>query len=336
MDDREMKGTEMDGRAQCSSRGARVVQWAQHPGPVGGVTRSVVDLTATLRAAGYEVRYVDTGSPARALRALPRLWHRRCLHLFHITRVWRAIVMSPLLWLLPGRIVLVLHSGTVRRQVEAQQPWRARLLGLSLRAYDEIWVVNADIGAALPDRLGERVRIVSPFVPSSDPDAGRPAREPHLLTVATNSGLSHYNAELAVDAVRIVRRSWSGARLWILAYDRQGPEVARLRELVSDLDWVELSVNLTAAEVTAALARSEVFLRPTDWDGDSVIVREALAVGTRVVASDVSARPAGVELSGLSDQELAAAVLRPGRHSDGSGLASLTVADAALAALATI
>ncbi|MBE3076257.1 MAG: hypothetical protein IMZ75_15175 [Actinobacteria bacterium] len=321
------------GPARRRPRGIRVVQWAQHPGPVGGVTRSVEDLTAVLRGAGYDVRYVDTGSPVRAMRALPGLWRRRCLHLFHITRIWRAIVLSPLFWLLPGRTVLVLHSGAVRRQIEAQRPWRSWLLRLTLRAYDQIWAVSADIGAALPAHLAERVHIVSPFVPSPSPPGGRPARELHLLTVATNSGLPHYNAQLAVDVVGLLRRDWPEARLWILAYDQDGPDLVRLRKAVSDLDWVELSLNLNAAEVAAALARSEVFLRPTDWDGDSVIVREALAVGTRVVASDVSARPAGVELSALSDHELAASVFRAGRVSDGTGLASLTVAEAARAAL---
>jgi len=309
------------------------VQWARHPGPVGGVTRCVEDLTAVLRGAGHEVRYVDTGSPVRAMRALSFVWHRRCLHLFHITRVWRAIVLSPLFWILPGRTVLVLHSGAVRQQVEVQKPWRARVLRLSLWAYDRIWVVSADIGDALPDHLNERVRIVSPFVPSPVPAASLPARERHLLAVATNSGLPHYNAQLAVDVVRLLRRDWPDARLWILAYDHDGPDLARLRETVADLDWVELSLNLGAAEVTAALARSEVFLRPTAWDGDSVIVREALAVGTRVIASDVSSRPAGVELSGLGDQELAATVVRSGRVSDGAGLATRTVADEACASL---
>jgi len=325
------------GAASLRPRGVRVVQWARHPGPVGGVTRSVEDLTAVLRAAGHEVRYVDTGSAARAAGALPAVWRRQSLHLFHITRVWRAIVLSPLFWVLPGRTVLVLHSGAVRRQVEAQTRWRAWLLRVGLRAYDQFWVVNADIGEALPDHLAERVRIVSPFVPSPGAEADRPAREPHLLTVATNSGLPHYNAGLAVDVVRAVRREWPDARLWILAYDHDGPDLARLREAVSGLEWVRLSFNLGGPDVTAALARSDVFLRPTSWDGDSVIVREALGVGTRVLASDVSARPAGVELSGLSVPELAAAVVRSGgsaRLSDGSGLASLTIADAAYAALA--
>ena len=324
-----------DGGSRSWRPGAvRVVQWAQHPGPVGGVTRSVEDLTAVLRAAGHEVRYVDTGSASRAIKALPGLWHRRCLHLFHITRVWRAIVLSPLFGLLPGRTVLILHSGAVRRQIEAQPPWRARLLRLSLRAYDQIWAVSADIGSALPKHLTARIQTVSPFVPGPAHKGNGQARESHLLTVATNSGLPHYNAELAVEVVRQLREDWPDARLWILAYDQDGPALATLREFVSDLPWVDLSLNLTGADVAAALARSEVFLRPTDWDGDSVIVREALAVGTRVVASDVSARPAGVELSALSEPEFAAAVLRGGRVSDGSGLALLTVVDAAGAALA--
>lgn len=334
---KSVSGSDSESPASRRPQGMRVVQWAQHPGPVGGVTRCVEDLTSAVRAAGHEVRYVDTGSPARAVRALmgalPGLWRRRCLHLFHITRVWRAIVLAPLFAVLPGRTVLVLHSGAVQRQVEAQRPWRARLLRLSLRAYDQIWAVNADIGAALPAHLAGRVHVVSPFVPRPAPGASGPAREPHLISVATNSGLRHYNAALAVDVVHLVRRDWPDARLWILAYDQDGPDLARLRGSVADLDWVDLSFNLTRAQVSAALARSDVFLRPTDWDGDSVILREALAVGTRVVASDVSSRPEGVELSGLGALEMAQAVVRPGRVSDGKGLASLTVADAARAAL---
>jgi len=296
----------------------------------------VEDLTAVLRGGGREVRYVDTGSPVRAVLALRGVWRRRSLHLFHITRVWRAIVLAPIFSVLPGRTVLVLHSGAVRRQIEAQHPWQARLLGLSLRAYDQIWGVSADIGSALPGHLAPRVHVVSPFVPRHLPASARPVREPHLISVATNSGLAHYRAELAVDVVRLLRADWPDARLWILAYDQDGPDLARLRELVSGLDWVELSLNLSGPEVTAALARSGVFLRPTEWDGDSVIVREALAVGTRVVASDVSARPAGVELSGLACPEIAEAVLRPGRFSDGAGLATRTVADAVDTALASI
>ena len=42
--------------------------------------------------------------------------------------------------------------------------------------------------------------------------------------------------------------------------------------------------------------RSSLFLRPTRYDGDSLSVREALAMGVRVVASATDFRPPGVTL----------------------------------------
>jgi glycosyltransferase involved in cell wall biosynthesis len=41
---------------------------------------------------------------------------------------------------------------------------------------------------------------------------------------------------------------------------------------------------------------SDIFIRATNTDGDSISVREALSMGTSVVASDASPRPKGVVL----------------------------------------
>ena len=265
---------------------------------------------------------------------LPRVWGRG-LHLFHITRLWRAIVLAPLFALLPGRAVVVLHSGSTRRQVESLRPGLARLLRTALHAYDEIWAVNDEIGAMLPPGLRSRVRVVSPFV--ATPRTDRPeARDPHLLTVATNSGEEHYGAALAVEAVELARGTRPDLRLWVLAYGDDGPRLRALRDRVDDLGWVRWSFNLSAEEVSDALAASAVFLRPTSWDGDALIVREALAAGARVVASDTAARPPGVELSELGAAEFAEALLAGGRPSDGVGLAGETVVDAARRALAML
>src|SRR5437870_2642764 len=46
----------------------------------------------------------------------------------------------------------------------------------------------------------------------------------------------------------------------------------------------------------ALMARSDVFVRPTLMDGDSISVREALALGVPVVASNVGTRPEGTQL----------------------------------------
>lgn len=313
------------------SRTPRVVQWAQEHGEVGGVLASHAQLTRQLRAEGTEVVYVDTGSARRAARVVPGLWSRPALHLLHITRLWRAMVLAPVFALLRGRTVLVLHSGSVGTQLSAMGRARSRLLRLALAAYDEVWAVNEEIGGLLAP--GSRVlRVVTPF----SPEAGgthRPTRAGHRISVATNAGLPHYNAELAVEVVSRVRDHWPDATLRILAYGHDGDALARLRGVVADREWVELSFDAGPREVSEVLRDSEVFLRPTSWDGDSVVVREALSQGARVVASDVAPRPAGVELAALDAEALAEAVLHGGRPSTGEGLATTGLHEAAREAL---
>ena len=321
-------------RPSSSARpAARVFQWAQEHGEVGGVLAAHQALTAVLREEGCDVRYVDTGSASRAAAALPRLWHR-ALHVFHITRLWRSVVMAPVFAVLPGHTVLVLHSGSTHRQLAAQAAPVAAVTRLALRAYDEIWAVSGQIRDALPPALQRRVTVVRFPVPGQtvEPLPGD-ERDPHAISVATNAGQWYYHADLAVEAVRLVRGEWPDATLRILAYGDDGADMARLRELVSGLDWVELSFDASPEEVGSVLARSGVFLRPTSWDGDSLIVREALAAGARVLASDVCPRAAGAELAALDAESTAEAVLRGGRPSDGAGLAEHTMEAAAQASL---
>lgn len=321
-----------------------VVQWAQESGEVGGVLTSHRQLTTLLRRGGHEVRYVDTGSASRAVRAFPRLLLRRALHLFHITRLWRAIVLAPVFVSLPGRSVLVLHSGSTARQVAAMNSALRWTLWLALGAYDEIWVVNEEIRAVLPRRFWDRTTVVTPFDGSVDaspePSDGEPvrceARDPHALAVATNSGQLHYNADLAVEVGRRVAAEWPDVTLAILAYGNDGPALSPLRRLAAEEPWVSFSFDLPPADLAALLHRVGTFLRPTTWDGDSVIVREALASGARVVASDASPRPRGVEVAPLDPAALARAVLRGGAVSDGSGITGTTMTTAATAALARL
>ncbi|MDR6862273.1 glycosyltransferase [Phycicoccus sp. 3266] len=324
----------------------RVVQWAQEHGEVGGVMNAHSELTRLLRGEGHEVRYVDTGSARRALAAAPGLW-RRSLHVFHITRLWRAVVMAPLFAVLPGHSILVLHSGSTHLQLQRQSALLRAVTRLSLRAYDEVWAVSGQIREALPPGLRDRVSVVrfpvvvGPAAASAE-DAGAtgpaPAasRDPHAVSVATNAGQWYYHADLAVEAVQQVRQEWPDATLRILAYGDDGADMARLRELVGGLPWVTLSFDAGPQEVASVLERSGVFLRPTAWDGDSLIVREAQGAGARVVASDTCPRAAGVELSALTAPALAEAILRGGEVSDGAGLAETTMEQAALRAVAAL
>jgi glycosyltransferase involved in cell wall biosynthesis len=65
------------------------------------------------------------------------------------------------------------------------------------------------------------------------------------------------------------------------------------------------------AQTLKTVAVSDVFLRTTLYDGDSISVREALHAGTPVIATDNRMRPPGVHLVPISDPPaLAAAVAR--------------------------
>ncbi|MHA3837379.1 glycosyltransferase [Terrabacter sp. AAH1] len=310
-----------------------VHQWAQEHGEVGGVRTSHHQLTTVLRAQGIPVDYVDTGSVKRAVAKLPGLRHR-ALHLLHLTRLWRAMLLAPAFAVLRGRTVLVLHSGSTGGQLARLSGWRRRVLLLALHAYDEIWAVNDEIGTILPPSLQGRVTVVTPFDPSAAPVPSPFAREPHAVALATNAGLAHYNALLGVDVVRKVRERWPDATLTVLAYGSDTPEVEDLRRIAESAHWVHVDFDASPDEVSSVLSRVGTFLRPTSWDGDSVIVREAQAAGATVVASDCAPRPAGVVVAPLDVSALATAVLDGGAASDGRGLASTTLAEAAQAALA--
>ncbi len=76
--------------------------------------------------------------------------------------------------------------------------------------------------------------------------------------------------------------------------------------------------------VLAIMPKVTVFVRPTYFDGDASSVREALALGVRVVASDTDFRPAGVTLFRRGDAAdltgTIAHVLRNGCRTRGDSL----------------
>jgi glycosyltransferase involved in cell wall biosynthesis len=68
------------------------------------------------------------------------------------------------------------------------------------------------------------------------------------------------------------------------------------RALIDDLgvgDSVKLCGDVSHQDFLQLLERSAAFLRPTLYDGDSLSVREAIALGLPVVATATDFRPAG-------------------------------------------
>jgi glycosyltransferase involved in cell wall biosynthesis len=83
-----------------------------------------------------------------------------------------------------------------------------------------------------------------------------------------------------------------------------GPGSDAVRE-----DGVHPFGELHRPQALALIAACDVFVRPTLADGDSVSVREALALGRKVVATSVGHRPAEVRLVPPGDPQALAQAL---------------------------
>ena len=78
-----------------------------------------------------------------------------------------------------------------------------------------------------------------------------------------------------------------------------GQQEAELRQQIEAKPYagdILLYGDLPHAATLQAIARSDLMLRTTFYDGDAISVREALYLGTPVIATDNGMRPPGVRL----------------------------------------
>jgi len=165
----------------------------------------------------------------------------------------------------------------------------------------------------------ERISVLPPFSPAvlavrAPPPALAAFRAAHapLVAAALAPGPT-YGGDLLLPAFEALRARRPRAGLVAFGGGTDGdawraPGVLGLGEIPH-------------AAAVAVLAAADVFVRPTRADGDAVSVREALALGCAVVASEVGHRPPGCLLFPAGDGRALSARLaqaarapRPGRR----------------------
>jgi glycosyltransferase involved in cell wall biosynthesis len=291
----------------------QVFLWARMPPPRGGVTRANELMRDTL-SQRFDVVVVD-GSIGEVLRALAKLALslRPHLHVIKMSRPDRVIALAPIVLLFGRRCLVVIHgAGGVEDLVRRRRTLWAKLLVRLLRRAGEVWVDNESVAASL-GTVSVAATVVSPWAHTVIAAPPRHSRDEYRLVVAEYNNASLYNVELVVDLAERLIHKGIPARVLLLSY---GPW-ARARDVPG---FVEQVVNGDDAAVRRALAWANLLVRPTSTDGDSGFVREAIATGVRVVASDCVPRPAGVELFSIAGGDLFDVVVGMGRISDGTGL----------------
>ncbi|MCI0490563.1 MAG: glycosyltransferase family 4 protein [Blastocatellia bacterium] len=303
----------------------KILQMGPYPPPHGGVQTnivairrfllerripcSVINLTRHRRADAEEVYY-----PKNALEVL-RLLVRLPVDIIHLhiggDISLRLLALGLICCLLPRRkTVLTFHSGGYPLSEAGKRARPATLRGFIFRRFDRIIGVNLELEElfkkfGVPSR---RVRLIHPHALTSEPPcAPLPPRlekffESHSPVLTTVGLLEpEYDLPLQIEALALVRERFPNAGLLIAG---SGSLEEELRELIDSKphgEHILLCGDLEHTATLRAIAESDLFLRTTLYDGDSISVREALHLGVTVIATDNRMRPDGVCLIPPSD-----------------------------------
>ena len=305
----------------------RVLQLGPYPPPHGGVQTNlvairkfllkrgipcaVINLTRHRKAEADQVYYPKNAlTLARLLLRLPY----DIVHL-HIGGHFSARLLGLcfLCSLMPrSRAVLTFHSGGYPSSAAGRTARYWTLRGFVFRRLDRIIGVNAEI-IQMFRRFGvpsDRLRLIYPHVLSAPPpleDAPLPetlqsfleAHQPLMISVGLLE--PEYDLPLQIEVLGLIRQRFPQAGLVMIG---AGSLEDELRERIKAQPYAEhilLCGDVAHGATLRMIAESDLVLRTTLYDGDSISVREALHLGTPVIATDNAMRPSGVDLIPPSD-----------------------------------
>jgi glycosyltransferase involved in cell wall biosynthesis len=269
-----------------------------------GIPCAVINLTRYRREERDEVYYPK--NVLQVLKLLARLQYD-IIHL-HIGGDLspRLLMLGLTCCLLPRRkTVLTFHSGGYPLSEAGQSAHPFTFRGFVLRRFDRVIGVNREL-AQLFHRFGVaagRTRLIYPHAISfqlsetSLPDHSAQFFQAHKPKLITVSGLEpEYELPLQIDVLGEVLKRFPEAGLVIIG---SGSLEAELRKQIQSKSYARhilLCGDVPHAITLRAIAESDLFLRTTLYDGDSISVREALLAGIPVIATDNGMRPGGAYL----------------------------------------
>jgi glycosyltransferase involved in cell wall biosynthesis len=333
----------------------RIVQIGGYPPPYGGVAVHIKRLHERLRAQGVDSIVLDLSMrSAGAEGVLPMDWKAACRHL---TTLPPSIVhvhsfvpgFTPDIFFMPRRhrIILSLHNERFPEELNEVGIVKKHLALLFLRRLDCI-VVSSPRCLELARRLfsaAARIEVIPAYIPvSAAPALLHPGlvalRSRYRFLLASNAsklffynGQDMYGIDLLVELLRelVDRHRLDAALALLLALEGHLPYLEEIKAKIRDAALGDRFCIVTEQlpESTALWSVSDVVIRATNTDGDSLTVREALSWGVPVVASDCVSRPNGAILFRSRDvgdlvDKVRSVLLRPAANRSQHGASPAT------------
>jgi len=282
-----------------------------YPPPHGGVSVHVSGIHLQLMAAGVQCRVLDSGRDRLGLGfgivLLRHAWQGWTLHLHtngHNLKSWLVALGCGLAGQFGGGCILTLHSGMAPGYLHAASRWGQKLAAFVCSLYARVICVsdgirNALLALGLPPH---RTEIVPAWLKTERPEISLdPSIQAWIgrhqpLFSTTLFFRPEYGFDLLASAVARLRFRYPSVGWLVMGSGEQREQAERRIHETGLEENVLMLGDVNHDTCLALISASDVFIRPTLQDGDSISVREALSLGVPVVASRTGTRPAGTIL----------------------------------------
>lgn len=279
------------------------------PPPHGGISVHVLTLQRLILESGISCRvlnisrgapnsdsYISIRGPLHFMLLLAghslRGWSLHVHINGHNVKGWLVALAAGLVGVTGPGAILTIHSGMAPAYLNDRRSGRL-IAWTTSKFYRHIIAVNPEIKNVLCSLSVPEagIEVLPAFLPtpaalqqlSSNVEAWSRAHHPVLSTALFFR--PEYGFGLLLQAISELRKTHPRLGCVVIGDSESRPEGLPQHMLAIG--------DVTHESCLAVIARSDIFVRATFSDGDAISVREALALGTPVVASDVVGRPAG-------------------------------------------
>ncbi|MBD3367461.1 MAG: glycosyltransferase [Candidatus Eisenbacteria bacterium] len=294
-----------------------------YPPPFGGVATLLTQMESALQSAGCRVEIFnlghgrpdganvtsfDTSNRMREVLELRSAVAASDSDVFHYISAsyrsfWLGSVFATLTAMQGRRLVMSFVGGAFPDFIATLSPVKRWWARATLSRAAALVACNDEIAEVLGSfRVRPEIhRITNSFPMTGEgeplPEDVETFVERHSPVVSTTGAAApEYGLTGAVRAISDVRERRPDVG-FVMVLTRYGTDEHEA-EIVRAIEEEDLESNVFVTrglpDFTTLLGRSDVFLRSTLVDGDSMSVREALATGLPTVASDTAFRPEGV------------------------------------------
>ena len=295
-----------------------IVELGPIPPPEGGVSRHIAALRDVSTANGHQCTLISTTWVAPEDRQEGNLYPQSPIELVSILREsdaeifhlhvggeisLRVLALALAVAKTAKHSVLTMHSGGFPEAIAQASIFRRKFTASILKKFDRVIAVTDEIGDAIRE-LGvgtDALETIPPYaLRPPDPNVRIEKEledfiaEHSPLIVAIGSLETEYAPLEQIAALKSLVGEFPKLGFVIAGEGEMRETVVNTLAEAGLNEHVHLPGNLDHDRCLHLLAKADVSLRTTRFDGDAISVRESLFLGTPVLATRVGTRPDGV------------------------------------------